>query len=299
MNGYFVFIGIFVFFLVIVVFMPFEQFVRRKNFKQLIQKIQDEEKAPPTLSAAGIFEKVIRYASKFYGLIKGRIKPKNYEKYSRYVVLAGLSERITVEGLITSKFFLAILGGAYILVFGLLNNSLIMLTPVFLFIGFMLPDVFVKNQIKVRKFKIEKDLPSVLNTMAIMSEAGLGLFESIEKVCEVRKGLFVNELKKVNEEVNMGVLRKEAFLQMADRCEVPELSTFVSALVQVMEKGAAGISIFIKEQAIELWEKRLNKAKEHGAKASLKLFFPMMFLVMPASMIFLLGPIVVNIIRGS
>jgi tight adherence protein C len=298
MNGYFVVVRIFVFLLVIV-FLPFEKFVRRKNFKQLIQKIQDEEKAPPNLSAAGIFEKVIRYSSKFYRFIKGRIKHQNYEKYSRYVVLAGLTERITVEGLIASKVFLAILGGGYIFIFALLVKLLIIFVPVFLIIGFMLPDIFIKNQIKARKLKIEKDLPSVLNTMAIMSEAGLGLFESIEKVCEVRKGLFVNELKKVNEEVNMGVLRREAFLQMADRCEVPELSTFVSALVQVMEKGAAGISIFIKAQADELWEKRLNKAKEQGAKASLKLFFPMMLLIMPASMIFLLGPIIVNIIRGN
>ncbi len=291
-------LGVFTFLLIIVVFMPFEQFFRRKNFKQLIQQIQDEEKAPPSLSAAGIFEKVIRYSAKFYGLIKGRIKPQNYEKYSKYVILADLSERITVEGLIASKFFLTFCGGGYLFIFALLDKAVIFFAPIFLIMGFILPDLYIKNQIKIRKLRIEKELPGVLNTMAIMSEAGLGLFEAIEKVCEVRKGSFINELKKVNEEVNMGVLRKEAFLSMADRCEVSEVSTFVSALVQVMEKGASGISIFIKEQAVELWEKRLNKAKELGAKASLKLFFPMMLFVMPASMIFLVGPIIVNIIRG-
>jgi tight adherence protein C len=292
------FIGFLIFFFIVILFMPLGELGSKKNFKNLIEHINQKELETSSISAIGILEKLFRFSEKYYRWIKNLIKASDYKKISKQLQTAGISERVTVEGVLASRFVLAFFAFVYVFGFAVLVKliGLAFVGILFSIFGYMIPELFIKNQIKVRQIQIEREIPGVLNTMAIMTEAGLGLFEAMEKVCEVKKGEFVRELKMVNEEVKVGTLRKEAFLKMSDRCEVAEVSTFVSALLQVLEKGAGGISEFIKEQADELWSKRLNKAKELGAKASLKLFFPMLLLVMPASLIFLAGPVVMSII---
>ncbi len=293
------FIGILIFFLVFVIFMPFGDLVPKRNFKKLVAHINDQSVEHARLSALGLFEKVFNFSEKYYRFIKAIIKTKDYDKFSKHIITGGLTSRVTVEGAIASRYTLALLLFIYMFFLGVVLGMFgLVFLGIFLAIGgYMLPEFFLKNQVKVRQIQIKKEIPSVLNTMAIMTDAGLGLFEAIDKVCEIRSGEFVEELRMVNEEVKMGVLRKDAFLRMSDRCEVAEVSTFVSALVQVLEKGASGISIFIREQAMELWSKRLSVAKELGAKASLKLFLPMLGLVFPAVLIFLMGPVIINMVE--
>lgn len=292
-------IGILTFFLLFVIFMPFGDLVPRRNFKKLIAHINDQSVEQARLSALSLFEKIFNISEKYYRFIKGTVKPKDYDRFAKHIITGGLSNRVSVEGAMASRYTLALLLFIYMFFLGIVLGIFgFAFLGIFLAIGgYMLPELFLKNQVKVRQVQIKKEIPSVLNTMAIMTDAGLGLFEAIDKVCEIRSGEFVEELRKVNEEVKMGVLRKEAFLRMSDRCEVAEVSTFVSALVQVLEKGASGISVFIREQAFELWSKRLSVAKELGAKASLKLFLPMLVLVFPAVLIFLMGPVILNMVE--
>lgn len=287
----------FLLFLVInLIFIPFESLLPKRNLKKLVGHIHDQELKSPLISATNIMEKIFSFSEKYYPLIKNSFHYDIYRKYAKNIVISGLGDRVTPEGILASKFIIAIFLMAYLFFMGFLAPIFMVLSPIAAILGYIYPDQFLKTLIQKRQWEIQKELPNVLNTLAIITEAGLGLFESIEKVCEIRDGVFIKELRKVNEEIKVGVLRKDAFIRMSERCQVNEVSSFVSALLQLLEKGSSGIAKFLKESSSELWDKRINMAREIGAKASLKLFLPMLLLVLPATMIFLAGPIVVKII---
>lgn len=292
-------IGMLTFLLAFIVFTPFAELVPKRNLQKLVNHINNQNVHQKGFSGLGLIEKIFNFSGKYYKFIGKIVSKKDYERFTRHIVAAGLSDRITTEGAIASKYTLAIFMYLYIFTLSVvLNIGIFAFFAVFLaLLGYLLPESFLKGQAKTRQLKITRELPSILNTLAIMMDAGLGLFEAIDKVCEVKDGEFVKELRKVNEEVKMGMLRKDAFLRMSDRCDVVDVSTFVSALVQVLERGASGISIFIKDQALELWGKRLDMVKELGAKTSMKLFMPMVILVFPAVGVFVVGPIILNAIQ--
>jgi tight adherence protein C len=288
-----------VFLLLNILFIPFDTLMPKSNLRKLLGKIQDKEKEYSVFSATNLMEKIIKIGERFYKFGKNKFSYETYIKYSKDIVVAGLNERMTTEGVLGAKIFLSLAIMFYVMLMGLLTGAvlLVVISPIGGAIGYIYPDIFIKGKIQKRKWQIQKELPGILNTLAIITDAGLGLFESIEKVCEIREGEFVLELQKVNQEVKVGVLRKDAFLRMSDRCQVNEVSSFISALLQVLEKGSSGIAIFLKNQSTELWNKRMNYARELGAKASIKLFLPMLFLVLPATLIFLAGPVVIQLIE--
>ena len=293
-------IAVLIFLFINTLFLPYHDLLPKRHFRSLVGQIQDEEVSSTILSTANIMEKIFKYSEKYYKFIKNKTPYERYLKYEKDLVVAGLADNVTPEGILAGKLFLGLAVLIYIATCGFLFRIpfLLTLSPIGAIIGYIYPDSFIKGKIKERQWQLQKELPNVLNTLAILTEAGLGLFESIEKVCEIRNGEFVKELKKVKEEVQVGVLRKDAFLKMAERCQVYEVSAFVSALVQLMEKGSSGIVSFLKLQSEELWEKRINIARELGAKASLKLFLPMLILVLPATLIFIAGPIVISLISN-
>ena len=67
---------------------------------------------------------------------------------------------------------------------------------------YMIPDYMLANRRKVRKEKINRELPGILNTLAIMTDAGLSLYEALRKVSESRRGIIPLELKRVVDTTN-------------------------------------------------------------------------------------------------
>ncbi len=157
-------------------------------------------------------------------------------------------------------------------------------------LGFFWPQMWLKEKAAKREAEIRKEMPYVLNSIAIMTDAGLDLFQAIGETAGSKTGALTDEFTLTLSEIQAGFSRGEALIRMADRANVTELTLFLSSLTQSLEKGSEGISALLKKQADELWRSRKNKAKELAEKASMKLFMPMLLLVMPALLIFLLTP---------
>jgi tight adherence protein C len=244
--------------------------------------------------------KLMQICGLLYSSLRIKNDQKTLEKYREKAALAGLGKQIQPESILGAKYLLAVAG----IVTGLIlaTNSRDSLIAVVLLtgmsvMGFTLPDIILRDRILKKKWRIETELPYVLNTLSIMTEAGASLTEAMRRICIMKEGILINELKLVNDELEIGILQKEALLNMSGRCQVNEVTRFVFALVQSIEKGSTGISDILKEQALEDWQKRKNKAKELGEKASMKLFLPMLLLVFPCLLIFLAGPAVMSIMK--
>jgi tight adherence protein C len=246
-----------------------------------------------------LIDKILKISERLYKILNIKLSKAEYVKYKNRLILSGLNNKVTVEQFIGMKILASIIAGTYfLLVFACNPNMLNFLLLVFgNVMCYFILDSLLSIKINKRKQEIEREIPNILNSLAIVTDSGLGLMEAIKMVCEVKKGTLVDELKKVVEEINMGILQSEALLHFSDRCEVNEITVFVFTLIQSFEKGASGVTLALNEQAKEVWENRKNKSKELGQKATIKLFISMMIFVFPCLLIFILGPAIIEIFK--
>ncbi len=166
--------------------------------------------------------------------------------------------------------------------------------PFFALLG---PQAWLSRKVEERKDAIRGDLPDALDLMAIAVEAGTGFEGAIGVVCSNFNSPLGEELSRTLKEMELGLSRREALQNLKRRAEVPELSTFVLALVQADSLGMP-IGRVLKTQAVEMRNKRKAWAREKAAKLPVKMLFPLVLFVFPAIMIVVLGPAAVGISKA-
>jgi tight adherence protein C len=102
----------------------------------------------------------------------------------------------------------------------------------------------------------------------------------------------------VLKDIKVGSSRREALTRLADRLDIPEITSVV-AVVRDAEETGASIAQVLKDQAIQMRLERFVRAEKAGARASQAMLFPMMFLIMPAVLIMVFAPVVINMFYGG
>ena len=159
------------------------------------------------------------------------------------------------------------------------------------------PDLFLKNMVKSHQQKIRDQLPDVFDLLAVCIGAGLSFDNALLKVIEKMEGPFIDELMTVFRQMQMGVSRVDALSALSDCTDIPELKTFVSAVVQASQLGIP-INNVMKVQSQQLRDTRRETAKERGNKAAVKMSLPIMIFIFPALFIVILGPTVINVMNS-
>lgn len=166
--------------------------------------------------------------------------------------------------------------------------------------GFLLfkgADVIITRRVEERKMAIRTALPDVLDLLVISVEAGLGFEQALDRTVSAVPGALTDEFTRMLGEVRAGASRSDAMRNMERRCNVPELRSFVLAIIQADSFGVS-IGRVLRAQAEEMRIKRKQLAQEKAQKAPVKMLIPMVFCVFPALFIVVLGPAVLNIMEG-
>jgi len=163
------------------------------------------------------------------------------------------------------------------------------LTVGFAFLGYYLPVLWLHSRIQRRKKVIQKALPDVLDLISICVSAGLGFDGALQQVVEKWNNEVSVEFGRVLREMQLGKTRREALRDLAERVDLPELTSFVAAVIQAEQLGV-GLTKVLRIQAEGMRLKRRQRAEEEARKAPIKMLFPLAFLIMPALFIVLLGP---------
>lgn len=192
-------------------------------------------------------------------------------------------------------FSVTVVGVALVLNLEFINTMLIIIIGVV--VAFMAPDFFLKNMVKSHQQKIREQLPDVFDLLAVCIGAGLSFDNALLKVIEKMEGPFIDELMTVFRQMQMGVSRVDALTALSDCTDIPELKTFVSAVVQASQLGIP-INNVMKVQSQQLRDTRRETAKERGNKAAVKMSLPIMIFIFPALFIVILGPTVINVMNS-
>lgn len=164
------------------------------------------------------------------------------------------------------------------------------------FVGAILPRTWLRRRQDERQSSIRKDLPDVLDLLAISVEAGVGFEGALEVVTRHFDSPLGVELSRTLREMELGLPRREALQNLKRRVEVPELSNFVLILVQADALGMP-IGRVLRTQATEMRSKRRQWAREKAGQLPVKLLIPLVLFILPALFVVVLGPAVPSIMQ--
>ena len=209
------------------------------------------------------------------------------------LVLAGSPIGWDAERVVALK----IIGGVAGLVAGIFLATLLPIAPLlklafvvlFTLIGYVTPGAQVSGMATKRQRAIQKQLPDVMDLLTISVEAGLGFDAALAQVTKNVPGALAEEIGRLLQEVQIGVSRADAFRHLGDRTDVPELQSFTLSMIQADLFGVS-IANVLRAQSKELRQKRRQRAEELAQRIPVKLLFPMIFLVLPALFVIVLGP---------
>ena len=160
------------------------------------------------------------------------------------------------------------------------------------FIGFYVPTIFIFVKQKQRHGEILGALPDALDLMVVCVEAGLGLGAALQRVgVEIRLASrqLSDELALVDQEMQTGVSRTDALRNLAERSGVEEVYSLVAMLSQTDKLGTS-VAQSLRAHAESMRTRRRQRAEQMARKASIKLAFPLVFLIFPALLVIILGP---------
>lgn len=225
-----------------------------------------------------------------------RLIPARYVTFlGRLLALAGRPASMPLGKVLASKLALGLVAvalGAYLI--AVASTPMMKLAGIFvLFLGYFIPDLMLYSKGLERQKVIQLELANTLDQMLISVEAGLGFEGAMARAGENGKGPLAEELVRTLQDMQVGRSRRESYLALAERTNIPELRSFVQAIVQADTYGIA-ISRVLRVQAKVMRVKRRQRAEEKAMKLPVMILFPLLFFIFPVLFIAILGPAVIN-----
>ena len=220
---------------------------------------------------------------------------KGVARLDRLHALAGRPAAWPLSRLLAAKPLLAGIG----LVLGMLlltgnaSGRMLALVIVVTAVAYFVPDLLLYSRGIERQRAIGLELPDTLDQMLIAVEAGLGFESAMSRAGENGKGPLAEELQRTLGDMRVGVPRKDAYLALEERTNVPDLRNFTRAVVQADAYGIS-ISSVLRTQAAEMRMKRKQRAEEQAMKIPVKITVPLMLLILPVLFLMIMGPVVLN-----
>ncbi len=241
-------------------------------------------------------ERVIFPFARRLGELAIRFTPQNaLQSISKKLDLAGNPGKLDPTTFLALQFIAAVFfGGLLILAFtfGQANipfGQRLLFTFGGILIGFYFPQLWISGKISRRQKEVRKALPDALDLLTICVEAGLGFDAAMAKVSDKWESELSLSFARVIQELQLGKIRREALRDMADRLGLPEMTSFVAAVIQSEQLGVSMAKV-LRIQSDQMRVRRRQHAEEEAHKAPIKMLIPMALLIFPALMITLMTP---------
>lgn len=219
----------------------------------------------------------------------------------RRIVLAGKQGKWQVKSIEGFWFLCVILGGFYGFWWITENPSNLAKSILVVWLGMifggLIPFMVIRHQIRKRKEAITYQLPEVLDLLSVSVTAGLSLDGAMQKITESMEGELVDEFRRMQRDIRMGMTRHRAMRLMADRCDVQDLNLFVTSVIQ-SERLGASMGDTLRIQADNMRDLRRQRARKKAMQAPVKMVFPLVFFIFPVMFVIVLLPSILSLMQS-
>ncbi len=252
-------------------------FLSKNKYKDYIEPLDKKEYRLKSLLPVGFFilDKIkYKYSSKYDRMLQSKLAELKEAKYSLYYLQVYMANKVT---LLLVVLLIIVFAGITVdeldigyIIFGVLVLGAVV----------YLTDNELNEKVKKRRLSIQIDFPDFLNKLILLVNAGMTMSRAWEKIItESKKDTpLYNELRTVLADIRGGKSQITAFEDFAKRCRIPEITKFVSVVLQNLSKGSSEMIPILRLQATECWEMRKHAAKRLGEEASTKMLFPMLLM---------------------
>ena len=274
-------------------------YLRNKNQQEVrIQSLGDQQRMVVEQQAS--FNERVAFPV-VDGLVRGLISilPTSLVgRARRWLIIAGdkmnVSQFFTIVLVVSTLLpavYFAFVWGAL----GKMSTSSFIPIPILAGLGLFLPLMLLRRSAKSRQKRIWRSMPNAIDLMTTCVEAGLSLDFALQRVAERYKGALSDEIQRMLREVGLGKTRREALGDMAERIDVPDITTFVNSIVQAEALGTS-VGLVLRVQAKQMRQKRRQRAEQMARQAPVKMVFPLVLFLMPSLFIVTIGPVILNVI---
>ena len=222
------------------------------------------------------------------------------DRIRRKLDLAGNPHGWTVDRVVSGKVIGSVVGLVLGIVFGLMldgNGVRIILAIGGLVVGFFAPNLYLYQKIHERSERLQRDLPDAIDLLTISVESGLGFDAAVQQVARNTEGPLAEEFSRVLREMQIGQGRADALRALGERTNVPDMRSFVGAMVQADSFGIP-VAQVLRVQSSEMRVKRRQRAEEKAQQVPVKITVPLIFCILPTLFIAVMGPAVISIMNS-
>ncbi len=230
--------------------------------------------------------------------------PKTREKQSglrKQLAMAGIYNPGAIRIMTGFKVIMLVAGLLIGYILGLMLDSLLLGLSLGGLIGYLAPTMWLKSQIKKNQKSINHGLPDGLDLMVVCVEAGMTLDSAMQRVGEemvLAHPALSREFGIAHMETRVGLSKQEALKNLGVRTGNAALQAMAAMLIQADRFGTS-IANALRIQSESLRDARQVAAEEMGAKASVKMSFPLVLFIFPATFIVLAGPTVIGLMSSD
>ncbi|WP_345803027.1 type II secretion system F family protein [Microbacterium sp. AZCO] len=172
---------------------------------------------------------------------------------------------------------------------GRASGGLVILPPVAGFAAAALYDLTLSRAAAARVARIEEELPTVLEFLALCLSAGEGILDSLRRVSDVGVGELTTELRGVVLAVGTGSSLSESLLRLSARLDIAAVTRSIDQLVAAIDRGAP-LSHVLHAQALDAREDAKRRLIERAGRKEIYMLVPLVFLILPLSVLFAVYP---------
>ncbi len=166
-------------------------------------------------------------------------------------------------------------------------------------VGYVWPDMWLRDQIKRKELRILRDLPTYLDVLTLAVEGGCSLTAGIGIAVEkAPESPLRRAFQRLLREVRAGKSRGDALKSMEERLDMPATTSLTTAMFQAEKTGAA-LGTVLRAQATQRTNERFARAEKLAMEAPVKMLGPLVMCIFPCTFIVLGFPIVMKFIHGG
>lgn len=156
-------------------------------------------------------------------------------------------------------------------------------------VGIVARDQLLTRSANRRERQMLAEFPTVAELLALAVGAGEGATGALERVCRLSQGKLAAELRQCLADARAGANLPTALQGLADRTGLASLSRFVDGIVIAVERGTP-LADVLRSQAQDVREAGRRAVMEEGGKKEIAMMVPVVFLVLPVTVLFAIYP---------